>query len=77
MYIPAWHTLQNSLQRPSPLNGVYVLWLACWTAKREVRDGGVHILARAEIWFEISAPPAPPSQLSYDEHTDRKLSVGG
>jgi len=31
---------------------------------------------RAEIWFEISAPPAPPSQLSYDEYTDCTLSVG-
>jgi len=30
----------------------------------------------AEIWFEISAPPAPPSQLCYDEYTDRTLSVG-
>ena len=26
-------------------------------------------------WFEISAPPAPLSQLSYDEYTDRTLSV--
>jgi len=25
--------------------------------------------------FEISAPPALPSQLSYDEYTDRTLSV--
>jgi len=33
-------------------------------------------IARAEIWTEISAPPAPPSQLSYDEYTDRTLSVG-
>ena len=32
--------------------------------------------ARAEIWFEISAPPAPPSQLSYDEYTDRTRSLG-
>ena len=26
--------------------------------------------AKAEIWFEISASLAPPSQLSYDEYTD-------
>jgi len=25
------------------------------------------------MWFKISAPP---SQLGYDEYTDRKLSVG-
>ena len=37
---------------------------------------GVQTPARAEIWFEISAPPAPPSQLGYDEYTDRTLSVG-
>ena len=37
---------------------------------------GVQIPARAEIWIEIFAPPAPPSQLSYDEYTDRTLSVG-
>jgi len=30
----------------------------------------------AEIWFEISAPTALPSQLGYDEYTDRTLSVG-
>ena len=29
---------------------------------------------RAEIWFEV--PPPLPSQLSYDEYTDRTLSVG-
>ena len=27
-------------------------------------------------WFEISAPPVPPSQLSYDEYTDCTVSVG-
>ena len=37
---------------------------------------GVQNPARTEIWFEISVPPAPPSQLSYDEYTDRTLSVG-
>jgi len=30
----------------------------------------------AEIWFEISVPPAPFSQFSYDEYTDLTLSVG-
>jgi len=32
--------------------------------------------AKVELWFEISAPPVPPSQLSYDEYNDRTLSVG-
>ena len=32
--------------------------------------------ARAEIWLEISVQSALPSQLSYDEYTDRTLSVG-
>jgi len=27
----------------------------------------------ADIWIETSAPPAPPSQLGYDEYTDRTL----
>ena len=31
---------------------------------------------RAEIWFEISATPAPSGQLSSDEYTDRTASVG-
>ena len=35
------------------------------------------IPAIAEIWFEISAPPATLIQLSYDEYTDCTLSVGG
>ena len=35
----------------------------------------VQIPSRVEIWFKISAPPAPHSQLSYDEHTDTTLSV--
>src|SRR6218665_16881 len=30
-------------------------WLSCWTANREVRGSNT---GRAEIWFEISAPPA-------------------
>jgi len=37
---------------------------------------GFQIPARAEIWFEISAPSEPRRQLSYDEYTDRTLSVG-
>ena len=37
---------------------------------------GVQTPARAEIWFEISAPSALPSQLIYDEYTDCTLSVG-
>ena len=32
--------------------------------------------ARVEMWFEISVPSAPSSQLSYDEYTDSTLSVG-
>ena len=31
--------------------------------------------AMAAIWFEISAPPALPSQICYDEYIDRTLSV--
>jgi len=30
---------------------------------------------RAEIWFEISAPPALPKKIGYDEYTDHTLSV--
>jgi len=41
-----------------------------------IERSGVQIPARAEIWFKISAPTAPSSQLIYDEHTDRTLSVG-
>jgi len=37
---------------------------------------GVQTPTKAEIWFKISVPPAPPGQLSYDEYTDRTLSVG-
>jgi len=37
---------------------------------------GVQTPARAEIWFEISVPPVPPSQLSFDEYTDRTLPAG-
>ena len=32
---------------------------------------GVQIPTRAEIWIEISALLAPPSQLSYDEYTEQ------
>ncbi len=35
----------------------------------------IQILARAEVWFEISAIAAPPSQLSYDEYTDLTLRL--
>ena len=36
----------------------------------------VKIPTRVEIWFETSAPPAPHSQLCFDEYTDCTLSVG-
>src|SRR6218665_1154059 len=36
----------------------------------------VHTPARAEIGCDISVPPVATSQLSYDEYTDRTLSVG-
>jgi len=39
-------------------------------------NSSLHLYARAEILLEISVPSAPPSQLSYDEYTDRTLSVG-
>ena len=38
--------------------------------------GRGQIPTMAEILFDISAPPAPPRQLSSDEYTDRTLSVG-
>ena len=34
---------------------------------------GVQIPARVEIWLEISAPPAPPNQFSYDEYADHTI----
>ena len=37
---------------------------------------GVQTPARAEIWFQISVPSAPPSQFTYDGYTDRTMSVG-
>jgi len=37
---------------------------------------GVQILARAEIWFKISAPPEPPNQPGYEEYTDCTQPVG-
>ena len=43
------------------------------TSKREV---GVQIPAMAEISFQISVSPAPPSPISYNEYTDRTLPVG-
>ena len=36
----------------------------------------VQVQTKAEIWFEISAPTVPPSQLNYDEYTDPTLLVG-
>jgi len=36
---------------------------------------GVQILARAEIWFEISAPPVPPSKLNYEEHRCKNVDL--
>jgi len=47
-----------------------VYWFACWNTNREVR---VQIPARAEIWYDIIASPAPPSQLSYDEYAESTL----
>jgi len=35
----------------------------------------VQIPARADIWFKIFCSICTPGQLSYDEHTDRILSV--
>src|SRR6218665_3784538 len=52
---------------------------AWWASGYSVLDSqsrGSGLKSRAEIWFEISYPPAPPSQLSYDEYTDSTLSVG-
>jgi len=40
-------------------------WSNGWCAGLPVMRLEVQIPARAEIWIEISAPPAPPSQLSY------------
>ena len=45
-------------------------WSSGYRTLLPIKRFGVQIPGRAEIWFEISAPPAPPSQLSYDEHTD-------
>jgi len=41
-----------------------------WHAGLPIERSRVEIPARAEIWFEISAPPVHPSQLSDDEYTD-------
>ena len=40
------------------------------------RDFGFNSWPGQKFEFEISAPPVPPSQLSYDEYIDRTLSVG-
>ena len=38
---------------------------------------GLNLVAICQkVKFEISVPPALPSQLSYDEYTDCTLSVG-
>src|SRR6218665_2427699 len=37
---------------------------------------GVQLPKRIKICLEIAAPPDSDNQLSYDEHTDRALSVG-
>src|SRR6218665_3716164 len=50
-----------------------VQWLMCWTASKSF---GVQTPARAEIWFEISALPVPPSQLSYDENETVRERTG-
>ena len=50
-------------------------WSSGWRAGLPIDRFEVQIPARAEIWFETSAPPVPPSQLSYDEYTDCTLSV--
>ena len=39
-------------------------------ANREVRGSNPY---RDRNLFDISVPPAPPSQLSFDEYTDRTL----
>ena|SRR6218665_1432345 len=41
-----------------------------------VERSRVQILARVEIWIEISAPPVLPSLLGYDESPYCTLSVG-
>ena len=53
-----------------------VRWPTGWRALLPTERFGAQIPARAENWFEISAPCVPPRQLSYDEYTDRTLSVG-
>ena len=50
-------------------------WFSGWRAGLPIERFGIEIPARAKIWFEISAPPAPPSQFSYDEHTGHTLSM--
>ena len=35
----------------------------------------VDISTRADIWFEISAPPVSPCQLSYDKYIDHTLKL--
>jgi|SRR6218665_1156851 len=40
-----------------------------WTAYQEVHGSNPGLGRNSEIWFEISAVPAPPGQLCYDEYT--------
>ena len=48
-------------------------WSSGSRAGLRIVSFGVQIPARAEIWFESSATPAPTSQLGYDEYTDYTL----
>ena len=50
-----------------------VQWLVSSTLKRKVAGSN---LAMTDISFEITSPPAPPSQLSYNEYTGHTLLVG-
>ena len=49
---------------------------SCLRAELTIKRFGVQIPAKAEILIKISAPPVPRSQLSYDEYTDRTMSMG-
>jgi len=61
-----------------------MIWCCCWcwwcvlwsSAVLPIERFGVQILASSGIWIEISAPPAPLNQLSYDEYIDHTLWEG-
>ena len=53
-----------------------VQWSSGLRAGLPIERFGVQILPMAEIWIEISAPLALPSQISYDKYTDCTQSVG-